>query len=73
MRRWMLERIVGVSVNSLLNELHHHTCTKGKSISSNNKDLGSINDLDFRVCLPLVFTAHCSHFFPIASYKIHSL
>ena len=22
----MLERIVGVSVNSLLNELHHHTC-----------------------------------------------
>ena len=47
--------------------------TKGKSISSNNKDLGSINDLDFRVCHPLVFTARCSHFFPTASYKIHSL
>lgn len=26
MRRWILERIVGVSVNSFLNELYQHTC-----------------------------------------------
>jgi hypothetical protein len=27
MRRWILERIVGVSVNFFLNELHQHTCS----------------------------------------------
>ena len=54
-------------------QMLHPLRTKSKIISSNNKDLGSVNDLDFCVCLLLVFTVLCSHLSPIPSYKIHSL